>query len=271
MSESLFVADDGGYVATEMATGPWSRDALHGGPVSALLAHLLEAMDGSEGLFPARLTVELLRPVGHQPMEVMLDVVRPGKKVRVCEAHMRVRDDDSDAGYVARATLQQIRLDEIGLPPNHRSVDPHETPPSNPDDEPVNVGRFVEGEATAFHNTAVEHRSPSEFFTQLGPAFDWIRVTKDLLPGVALGPLARVAAAADFGNGVSATLPIPPYVFVNPDLTIYLNRLPADEWVGLDARTRVGENGVGYAESALFDRYGRIGRGVQSLLIDRFG
>jgi len=269
MSESLFVVDGDVYEATELATGPWSPDALHGGPVSALLAYLLEAMSSGEGMFPARLTIELLRPVGHQPMVVALEVVRPGKKVRVCEARLRLRDDDSSYGFLARGVLQQIRHDEIELPADHRSVDPQESAPSNPDDEPVSAGRFIEGEPTAFHNTAVEHRSPSEFFIQLGPAFDWIRVVPDLLPGVPLTPLARVAAAADFGNGVSATLPIPPYLFVNPDLTIHLNRLPVDEWVGLDARTRVGDAGVGYAEAALFDRHGRIGRSVQSLLIDR--
>ena len=43
MSEPLFVVDDDVYTATEWSTGPWSRDALHGGPVAALLAHLLEA------------------------------------------------------------------------------------------------------------------------------------------------------------------------------------------------------------------------------------
>jgi hypothetical protein len=37
----------------------------------------------------------------------------------------------------------------------------------------------------------------------------------------------------------------------------------------LDARTRVGDDGVGYAESVLFDEEGRIGRSIQTLLIDR--
>ncbi len=108
-------------------------------------------------------------------------------------------------------------------------------------------------------------------FDHFGPAFDWIHVPVDLLPGVALSPFARVAAAADFGNGVSATLPVSDYVFMNPDLTIVLSDLPVDEWVGIDARTRVSDHGVGYAESAVYGRQGRIGRSIQSLLIDRAG
>jgi len=59
---------------------------------------------------------------------------------------------------------------------------------------------------------------------------------------------------------------------VNPDLTVHLFRLPADEWVCLDAITRLdlepGHGSVALAESALFDRRGRIGRSLQSLIID---
>jgi hypothetical protein len=60
-------------------------------------------------------------------------------------------------------------------------------------------------------------------------------------------------------------------VFINPDLTVHLFRLPVDEWVCLDAVTRIpaggGAGSVGLAESALFDRQGRIGRSLQSLLV----
>jgi hypothetical protein len=269
VSEPLFVVDDDVYTATEWSTGPWSRDALHGGPVAALLAHLLEAEPGGESMFPARLTVELLRPVGHRPMRASVGVVRPGKKVRVLAAQLTERTSVGDDVTVARGTLQQIRSAPTPLPPDHRDIDPIEPPETAPEAAPANRARFFDDEPPAFHNVAVEHRSPDAFFGRLGPAFDWIRVVADLLPGVPPSPLARVAAAADFGNGVSATLPLGQYVFVNPDLTVVLARLPVDEWVGLDARTRVAEHGVGYAESALYDREGRIGRSLQSLLIDR--
>jgi hypothetical protein len=269
MSNSLFVADDGAISATELATGPWSRDALHGGPVAALLAHHLEAEPGGADMFPARLAVELLRPVGHEPLIADTEVIRHGKKVRVVEVRLRRRDDDSPSGLLARGTLQQIRRAPIDLPEGHRDLDPLEPAPSQPETLPANDARFGARDRDAFHNAAVEHRSPDAFFGSLGPAFDWLRVVADLLPETPLSPLGRVAAAADFGNGVSATLPVPEYLFVNPDLTIFLNRLPLDEWVGLDARTRIGDDGVAYAESVVYDRQGRIGRSVQTLLVDR--
>jgi len=82
--------------------------------------------------------------------------------------------------------------------------------------------------------------------------------------------LCRVAAAADFGNGISAVLsPLDGYVFINPDLTIYLHRLPVSEWVCLDAETRVQPHGVGAADSQIYDERGPIGRSVQSLLVEK--
>jgi hypothetical protein len=269
MTSSLFTIDGDVFTATDLATGPWAPDALHGGPVAALLSYLLEREPGAERMFPARLTVELLRPVGHRPMRAEVEVVRPGKKVRVVGATLFEPAPDGSRVTVARATLQQIRSQPVALPPDHRSVDPEEQEETVPEDAPSNPAHFFVDEAPAFHNRAVEHRSTNAFFGQLGPAFDWIRVTVDLLPGVPPSPLARVAAAADFGNGISAALPVGEYMFVNPDLTVVLSRLPGDEWVGLDARTRIDGDGVGYAESALYDRHGRIGRSIQSLLIDR--
>jgi hypothetical protein len=58
-------------------------------------------------------------------------------------------------------------------------------------------------------------------------------------------------------------------VFINPDLTIYLHRRPAGEWVCLEAITYAQPHGIGMAESRLWDERGPIGRSVQSLLLDR--
>jgi hypothetical protein len=83
-------------------------------------------------------------------------------------------------------------------------------------------------------------------------------------------PVARVAAAADFGNGISWVLSrLAGYRFINPDLTIYLHRMPVGDWVCLDAATAVEPQGIGMAESRLWDERGPIGRSVQSLLLER--
>jgi len=103
-----------------------------------------------------------------------------------------------------------------------------------------------------------------------GPTAVWFRLRVPLVAGEETSPLARVMAAADFGNGISAPLDWDEgWTFINPDLTVYLNRRPDGEWVGLDAVTWPEENAVAVAEAALYDERGRIGRSVQSLLLDR--
>jgi hypothetical protein len=272
---ALFVRDGDAYVPTAISTGPWSPDALHGGPVAALLAHALGDLPTAGPMFPARFTLELLRPVGLTPLLVDTRVVRGGRKVQVLEATLTSAADP--ATPVARATLQQIHEEPVALPADVMAANgpahhPDRSRPPAPENCPAQDPSFTATDrAVRFHNVGVEHRSPEPLFSQPGPSTDWIRVRAELCPGVALRPHDRVVAAADFGNGVSRILPVDRYAFVNPDLTVHLYRLPVDEWVCLDAITRLdprpGGGSVGLAESALYDRDGRIGRSAQSLIV----
>jgi len=71
----------------------------------------------------------------------------------------------------------------------------------------------------------VEHRFVAGGFAAPGPAVDWSRLREPLDAFEAVSPLCRVAAAADFGNGISWVLNrADGYRFINPDLTIYLHR-----------------------------------------------
>ena len=100
-----------------------------------------------------------------------------------------------------------------------------------------------------------------------GPCAIWFRMRRPLLENESPSVYQRVAVAADSGNGISAILDFERYIFVNSDLTIHLLRRPVGEWVCLDARTYLGSNGCGLAESSLYDVEGLIGRATQSLAI----
>jgi len=102
----------------------------------------------------------------------------------------------------------------------------------------------------------------------LGRGRVWMRLRHPLLAGQELTPLARLAATADFGNGVSATLPFQRFLFINADLTIHLQRPPRGEWIGLDARTLLHGGGTGLAESVLHDVHGPVGRAFQTLVVE---
>jgi len=119
--------------------------------------------------------------------------------------------------------------------------------------------RFLKGGALG----GVPHDRPPI----LGPADVWMRLRHPLLPGEPPTPLARVAAAADFGNGVSAVLPFDEYLFINADLSIDLDRRPQGEWIGLQSRTLLHPGGIGWAESRLHDERGPLGVAKQTLVV----
>jgi hypothetical protein len=259
MAEAIYEIDSERFVPTELARGPWTPEAQHGGPPAALLARALERYQDGEGMFVARLTVELLRPVPLTLLTVVARMTRPGRKVQLIEASMNAGETE-----VARAVALRIRRADVELPSGLVAS----PPPAGPEQ-----GKSIESPFAGyagFHNYGVEHRFVAGGFDRAGPATDWIRLRVPLIAGEPTSPLCRVVVAADFGNGVSWVLPrTEGYQFINPDLTIYLYRLPQTEWVCLEAATSAAGHGVGLAESRLWDETGPIGRSLQSLLIDR--
>ena len=95
----------------------------------------------------------------------------------------------------------------------------------------------------------------------------WMRMRIALVKDETPSALQRVVVAADSGNGISACLDPVHYTFINPDLTVYLHRPPQGEWICLDAYTQVQAEGVGLADTRLYDVGGAIGRSDQSLII----
>jgi len=263
MSVSLFTQlDPATFQPTEHSRGPWNEELLHGGPVAALLAHQLAASSPGDGWFPARLTVDLMRPVALVPLHVTTSVLRAGRRAQLLSADCRV-----DGVLVARAALQLIATRDVSIPAGSPALrwaaagnrtSPEETPRMHP------LSR-VDG--TTFHASSVEHRSRDNALSGAGAASDWIRVGADLLPGLPLSPFERVGCAADFGNGISSSLPFEDYSYVNADLSVHVFRLPVDEWVQVDAVTHVDGHGVGMAESVLLDRLGLLGHACQSLVV----
>jgi hypothetical protein len=87
--------------------------------------------------------------------------------------------------------------------------------------------------------------------------------------GESPSPLQHLGAAGDFGNGISAILSWDDYLFINPDLTLYVEREPVGEWICLEASMRAGRGGVAFSEAVLYDLRGRVGRSLQALYVAR--
>jgi hypothetical protein len=257
VEDAFYERGGDGFVATELTRGPWDPGAQHAGPPSALLGREIERVPGGEGFQVARVTLEILRPVPIGPVRVEAEVARPGRSVQMVEATL-----SGEEGELMRARAWRIRTSEVEIPD-----DVVTTPGAPPGPEEGGVPEFFStGQSVGYH-TAMEWRSVGGGFLEPGPATVWMRMGCSLVAGEEPTPLQRTLVAADVGNGISAVLDWQRYVFINVDLSVHLERMPEGEWVCVDAVTLPQPNGIGTAESVLFDRRGRIGRTAQALLI----
>ena len=256
MAEAVFARAGERLRASELARGPWDRETQHGGAPAALLIGELERLDPAPELGLVRVTYEFVRPVPIGELEVRAEVLRPGKRVRLLEASLTASGVE-----VVRARALQVRPAEVDA-----ALPDGEPPPPGPQ-----LGR-ESALATPYRPTfapdAVEIRFVRGSFGG-GPSTAWFRLRVPIVDGEEPSPLQRLAAAADFGNGVSSTLSWDEYMFVNPDLTLYIERQPAGEWICLRSRTRIAAGAAAIAESELFDVQGRIGHATQALLVMR--
>lgn len=255
--EAVFTREGGLYVPSDLARGPWDPWAQHGGAPAALLAGELERLPGAADMLLARLSVEFVRPVPLAPLRAEAEVTRAGRRVQLAAARLFAGEEE-----VCRASALRIR--RTGEPIVQGT--PSDPPPPGPEtgaDQPF----AFPGLERSFVGEAIDKRFVGGDYG-MGPATVWMRLRHPLVAGEDTSPGQRVAAAADFGNGVSAALPWEGHVFINPDLTIHLEREPEGDWVCLDAVTRIEPTGTGAAESVLYDTRGRIGRAVQSLFVD---
>lgn len=255
----MFTEENGQIVATEFARGPWDADAQHGGAPAALLARAFEQLThDDDGLVLARLTFELMRPVPLGALNVEASVVRPGKRVQLLEGSI-----STAAGLeVVRARALRVLAADAGAPTTPAM-------PSPPGPDHGQAGDNRPPYRPMFAPDSIEIRFVAGQFTQRGPATAWFRLHVPLVLGEKTTPLQRLCAAADFPNGISSPLDWDQWIFINPDLTIQLDRAPVGEWFALDAHTIVTAGGVGTAEAVLFDERGRVGRATQSLLVAR--
>jgi Thioesterase-like superfamily len=254
--EALFIRNGDGYVATEVGLGPWYPGALHGGAPAALIAHTLAESLPDPALKLTRITYELVRPVMAGPMSVSIETVRPGRRVTLLDAF--VRDG---------AGIEVMRARGLFVRPSAIAAGSDEPPPfPGPEDGVAND--WVRGEAM-FATHGMELRFVQGSFGAIGPATAWFRLRVPLIASEPVLGIDRVAAAGDFGNGIATELDWANHSFINPDLTLYVERDPVDEWVALQSQMRVVQGSVAIAQSVLWDRRGRIGQALQSLLVDR--
>ena len=247
--------DDGRFESTPATAGPWSADAQHGGPPSALLARAFERLEPDPTQRLARLTVEILRPVPVRRVTVAARVVRPGRRITLLEGALQVDGEDY---LLARGW-------RIGRPPvptpagGARAGSPRLPGSGSP---PAWEQAFTDG-----YLRAVEVRQTSGDFAGAGPGAAWMRPRIPLVEGEEPSPFQRATIVADSGSGVSQGVDYRRWLAINVELTLSLHRDPAGEWIHLDSNTVVGADGTGRTDTVLGDRDGEFARVIQTLLV----
>ncbi len=265
--DALYELRDGGVFATEYTRGPWDPNHQHGGAPAALLMRAFEALEPDPTLQLVRVTYELLRPVPLGDLAVSVATVRPGRRVQLLEGTIR----DPEGTEVLRARALRVRRAPVSsgaeLSPDPGAVAAASgavAPPGGP------AGIAASGfpfEGTLFPGDGIEIRYIAGGFFESGPATAWFRLRVPVIAGETPSPLQRLAAAADFPNGMSTELDWSRYVFINPDLTVYVEREPVGEWIALTGAMRTVAGGAGVSQAVLYDERGRVGRSLQSLYV----
>ncbi len=220
-----------------------------------MLGRALEGLADGDGFQIGRVTFEILGPVPIGAVEIQARVARPGRRVQMVEAELAV------GGQVRmRARGWRLRRQELAIPAEALVSEPAPPLPEGTEHH------FFPVEHDAGYHTAMEVRFAAGGWREPGPATAWLRMAYPLVAGEEPTPLQRTLIAADVGNGISSALGFRRWIFINVDLTVQLERLPAGEWVCVDAVTRPTQSGIGSSDSVLYDGQGRIGRAMQTLL-----
>ncbi len=269
MAQSIFIPDGPRFAPTELARGPWDPEAQHGGAPAALLVRAFERVAGADGLLFARVSYEFLRPVPLAAIEVRAEVARSGRRSALLEGSIV----DGDGRELVRARALRVRAAETaghGAPRNS-SANSGATPgaESRSQDKSDSSEAFAWATQPMFATDAMEIRFTHGHFVKRGPAGAWFRLLVPLVADESTSPLQRLAATADFGNGISSIVSWEDHLFINPDLTLYIECEPSAEWIHLDAETRIAPDGIGIATGVLRDEQGPVGRASQALVIQR--
>jgi hypothetical protein len=257
-------AGPGTFASTAATVGPWTMDAQHGGPPSALAARALELHEPDERQRLSRVSVDILRPVPVAKLSIRTRTLRPGRRITLIEAVI-----EAEGQEVLHARGWRIERPAGDVPSvTHGGASPGPVPLDHEGALPEIFGREQHG-----YLAAIEWRfGPVARAAQPGHPGGpvraaWTRPRMPLLPDEEPSAFSRALLVADSGSGVGAVLPASDFIFINVDLTVVLPRDPVGEWLLLEAGTTVGADGTGLATTRLSDPIGTFGHAWQTLLV----
>jgi Thioesterase-like superfamily len=248
--EAFFTVDGDSYVPSVLTRGPWGF-AMAGQIVGGLLGWGIERSGVDEAFQPARLTVDLLRPVLLEPVQIQTSVQREGRRIKLVDGALV-----QNGNTVARASALFLRRGEH--PDGEVWSGPAEMPPppANSEGFPADMPFLIWGYG------ATRQGSPGiaagEWEQSHSQKFAWTRLFRPMVAGHPLTPFTRLAFVGDVTSSLThwGTGGLR---YINADYIVTTSRLPDGEYIGLAAQSHYGTAGVATGSAILFDRHGPIG------------
>ena len=251
--DAFFIADGDLYVPGNLTRGPWGQ-TMGGQIVGGLLGWALDSFCDAE-FQPARLTVDLMRPVPLEPVQIETAVQREGRRLKLVDATLL-----QNGRVAARASALFLRRSDH--PDGEVWSSPVVMPPipNHPDElktqQPFDIWTY----GVNFDSGSVGIAA-GEWEQATAQKFAWARLFRPIVAGYPLTPFARTAFAGDIISSLThwGTAGL---LYINADYTLTLSRLPEGEYIGLAAQSHYGNNGVATGAATLFDHRGPVGIGA---------
>ncbi|WP_408898568.1 thioesterase family protein [Nocardioides sp. R1-1] len=242
------------FAPTEHVGGAWDLATQHIAPALGVLAHEVERdrdRRRSDGLVVSRLSYDILGTVPIEPVDVSVEVLRPGRTIELVQA---------TASYGGRAVvLLRAWLTEPYDTAALAGTDLPSLP--GPDEmEPWDMAGLWRGGFIASLEVRRKELGP-------GRSMVWVRTPHSLVDDEPVSRLAAVAGLVDVTNGIAVRADPARVAFPNLDLTAHFLRAPAGGWLGLDTTQSYGAGGVGVTSSAMHDEHGPVGTVAQTLTV----
>lgn len=242
------------YASTPCAQGTWSEEEQHMAAVAGILTHELEHYFPENHLRLARLSFDIFGFIHFGEFVIETQTIRAGKTIQLIESNMICQQRTS---VLARAwRIQKSDTHEISgvedLPVVHPELLPkwdgiHDW-----------KGGFVD---------SIEARSCEQ--RRAGKGVVWLKTDVNMIENEHSSEFVRLMGLVDVANGCVPRVLASSgkWAFPNLDLQIHLYRLPAGQWLGIEAVQQFGQDGIGLTSAILHDTHGPFGRSEQILTL----
>lgn len=250
---------------TRLSASAWGPNMQHGGPVSALLVRAIERGFPRHDARLSRFTVEILGQVPVSRVRVGAWVERPGRRIELMAAQMQARQ--ADGTWMTVATGRAWRLATSDTRDVVHIADSAIAPPE-PDAEDLPSEYLPKAWLQGFVS-ALRWQLPEPMMRPGVATVAWIRMRTPLVAGEERTPLEQLAAICDVANGVGSRLDARDWTYLNTDTTVHLFGEPPAGWLGVQAETSVGADGIALSAGVLHSSGGPVARVAQTVLVQR--